>query len=50
MQQHPHRLFGTDDHPACPNCGQRMYVSRRTPHPMAPQHEVQAFTCKGCEE
>ena len=50
MQQHPYRSFGADDHPTCPKCGQRMYVSRRTPHPLAPQHEVQTFTCKECEE
>jgi hypothetical protein len=50
MQQHPHRSFGADERPACPKCGQRMYISRRTPHLLAPQHEVQTLTCDVCLE
>jgi predicted RNA-binding Zn-ribbon protein involved in translation (DUF1610 family) len=50
MLEHPHRSFGADDCPACPKCGQHMYISRRTPHPLAPKHEVQTFACEACEE
>ena len=49
MEQLRHRSFGSNDHPACPKCGQRMYISRRTPHPLAPEHEVQTLTCDACE-
>ena len=49
QQRQPQRSFGADDTPACPNCGNRMYLTRRTPHSEhGASYERQTFTCDGC--
>src|SRR5262249_31101447 len=44
--------FGaTIDRPACPYCGERVYLTRRTPHPDYDLcYERQIFTCSGCDQ
>jgi hypothetical protein len=42
--------FGVTDRPACPNCGQRPYLTRRSPHPDHDlRYELQIFTCSTCD-
>jgi hypothetical protein len=41
--------FGTTDQPACEQCGQSTFLSRRAPHPTrGPHYEFQTFSCPGC--
>jgi hypothetical protein len=42
------RSFGADDHPACPQCGERMGLTRRGPA-LDLSHERQTFSCDECE-
>jgi len=44
--------FGaTIDRPACPYCGERVYLTRRTPHPDYDLcYERQIFTCSACDQ
>jgi hypothetical protein len=42
--------FDAVDRPACPYCGERMYLTRRTPHPDHDlRYELQIFTCSACD-
>ena len=42
--------FGVEDSPACPLCGKRMALSRRTAHQgFVEEFEVQIFTCSRCD-
>jgi hypothetical protein len=42
--------FGGIDRPACPYCGERAYLTRRSPHPAYDRyHERQIFTCSTCD-
>jgi hypothetical protein len=39
----------SNERPACPNCGERMMLARREPHPVhGLPYEQQAFECAGC--
>ena len=41
--------FGSTDQPACEQCGQPTFLSRRAPHPArGPHYEFQTFSCPGC--
>jgi hypothetical protein len=43
--------FGVTDRPACPNCGERPYLTRRSPHPDHDlRYELQIFTCSACDQ
>jgi hypothetical protein len=44
------KAFGAEDRQPCPVCGERMYVSRRTPHPVVFEAEKQTLACTRCEE
>jgi hypothetical protein len=48
--QQPQSLsFGVIDRPACPYCGERAYLTRRSPHPDHDlTYELQVFTCSAC--
>jgi DNA-directed RNA polymerase subunit RPC12/RpoP len=42
--------FGPIDRPACPYCGERAYLTRRSPHPDYGLHyEQQLFICSACD-
>jgi hypothetical protein len=42
--------FGKDDNPVCPECKNRMRLSRRMPHPkFGYDFELQTFTCRVCQ-
>ena len=42
--------FGATDTPACPECGNLMRITRRTPHPTyGYDFERQTFTCRSCQ-
>jgi hypothetical protein len=42
--------FDTIDRPTCPHCGERAYLTRRTPHPDHDlRYELQIFTCSACD-
>jgi hypothetical protein len=42
--------FGVTDRPACPNCGERPFLTRRSPHPDHDlRYEQQIFTCSACD-
>ena len=44
------RSFGADDHRACPQCGERMGLTRRGPDgALDLSHERQTFSCDQCE-
>jgi DNA-directed RNA polymerase subunit RPC12/RpoP len=44
------RNFGVSDKPRCPNCGVRMFLTRRSPAAdYALQYERQKFTCPECD-
>lgn len=44
------RDFGVNDKPRCPNCGEPMFLMRRSPAAdYALQYERQKFTCPGCD-
>jgi transposase len=41
--------FGAIDRPACPYCGERAYLTRRSPHPdYGGRYEQRLFICSGC--
>lgn len=41
--------FGATDQPTCPNCKDRMCLTRRGPHPTRGyDFERQTFTCRCC--
>jgi hypothetical protein len=41
--------FDTIDRPVCPYCGERAYLTRRSPHPDHDlRYELQIFTCTAC--
>ena len=41
--------FGATDTPTCPQCQNRMHLTRRTPHPeFGCARELQTFTCGTC--
>jgi hypothetical protein len=41
--------FGANDNPVCPECKNRMCLTRRTPHPThGYAFELQTFTCRVC--
>lgn len=43
------RSFGADDHPACPQCGKPMGLTRRGPTTgLDASYERQIFTCRAC--
>ena len=45
------RDFGVNDKPRCPNCGEPMFLMRRSPAAdYALQYERQKFTCPGCNQ
>jgi hypothetical protein len=45
------RDFGVNDKPRCPNCGEPMFLTRRSPAAdYALQYERQKFTCPGCNQ
>jgi Zn finger protein HypA/HybF involved in hydrogenase expression len=45
------RGFGVSDKPRCPNCGEPMFLTRRSPAgDHALQYERQTFTCPGCKQ
>jgi len=49
MSYRPSRLYGADDHPACPQCGEPMHIIRRTPRSeYGKNYERQAFLCSKC--
>ena len=42
--------FGKDDTPVCPECKNRVRLSRRMPHPkFGYDFELQTFTCRVCQ-
>ena len=42
--------FGADDNPVCPECTNRMCLTRRTPHPThGYDFELQTFACRVCK-
>jgi C4-type Zn-finger protein len=44
------RSFGINDRPLCPQCGQHMDLTRRSPNgPLDPSAEFQTFTCIECD-
>src|SRR5262249_29248735 len=44
-------IGATIDRPACPYCGERVYLTRRTPHPDYDLcYERQIFTCSACDQ
>ena len=49
--QQPQQLsFGVIDRPACPYCGERTSLTRRSPHPDHDlRYELQIFTCSACD-
>jgi hypothetical protein len=45
------RRFGADDKPPCVNCGNRTFLTRRSPPAAyALQLERQTFTCLDCDQ
>ena len=44
------RPWGAEDTPLCPKCGQRMFVTRRAPHPQHENYERQTLLCICGEE
>jgi DNA-directed RNA polymerase subunit RPC12/RpoP len=49
QQQEPPRSFAADEQRACPECGNRMRLTRRTPHLiLGATYERQTFTCRMC--
>jgi hypothetical protein len=49
-QQQQSLSFGVIDRPACPHCGERAYLTRRSPHPDHDlRYELQIFTCSACD-
>src|SRR5262249_56174523 len=48
--QHSRLSFDTIDRPTCPYCGERAYLTRRTPHSDHDlRYELQIFTCSACD-
>src|SRR5215831_20358538 len=48
--QHSRLSFDTIDRPTCARCGERAYLTRRTPHPDHDlRYELQIFTCSACD-
>ena len=44
------RGFGAIDRPACPHCGERASLTRRSPHPDYDlRYERQLFICSACD-
>lgn len=42
--------FGATDNPVCPDCKNRMRLTRRSPHPSrGDDFERQTFVCRVCE-
>lgn len=42
--------FGATDTPTCPQCKNKMHLSRRVPHPTRGyDFELQNFTCRICQ-
>ena len=42
--------FDAIDRPVCPYCGERAYLTRRTPHPDHDlRYELQIFICSACD-
>ena len=49
QQQERPRGFGASDRPTCPECGNLMGLTRRTPHlTLGAAFERQTFTCRPC--
>jgi hypothetical protein len=49
-QQQQSLSFGVIDRPECPYCGERAYLTRRSPHPDHDlRYELQVFTCSACD-
>jgi hypothetical protein len=49
-QQQQSLSFDVIDRPECPHCGERAYLTRRSPHPDHDfRYELQIFTCSACE-
>ena len=42
--------FGAHDKPPCANCGNRTFLSRRSPAAAALHLERQTFTCLECDQ
>ena len=49
QQQERPRNFGAGDRATCPECGNSMGLTRRTPHlTLGAAYERQTFTCRTC--
>jgi hypothetical protein len=49
IQQQQSLSFGVIDRPECPYCGERAFLTRRSPHPDHDlRYELQVFTCSAC--